>query len=139
MINIRYAKETDRAFWFCLDRHLPEAEFSGKVRDQMAYVLTLDGQPAGLLRWQLFWDSIPFCTMIQVASLQRGKGCGRKLMEHWEADMKQRGYRLLLISTQVDETAQYFYRKLGYRDCGGLLLDVPGYAQPMELFLLKAL
>ena len=72
MINIRYAKETDRAFWFCLDRHLPEAEFSGKVRDQMAYVLTLDGQPADLLRWQLFWDSIPFCTMIQVASLQRG-------------------------------------------------------------------
>lgn len=44
-----------------------------------------------------------------------------------------------MTSTQVDETAQHFYRKLGYRDAGGLLLDVPGYEQPMELFLIKAI
>ena len=35
-----------------------------------------------------------------------------------------------------------FYCKLGYRDAGGLLLDVSGYEQPMEpmeLFLIKAI
>lgn len=39
--------------------------------------------------------------------------------------------------TQVDEEAQHFYRKLGYQDAGSLLITVPEYQQPMELFLLK--
>ena len=37
----------------------------------------------------------------------------------------------------IDEDAQHFYRKLGYKDCGGLTVDVPGYEQPMELFMVK--
>ena len=44
---------------------------------------------------------------------------------------------MLLTSTQVDEEAQHFYRKLGYKDCGGFVIDVPGYEQPMEMFLIK--
>lgn len=51
--------------------------------------------------------------------------------------MKSQGYGMLLTSTQVDEAAQHFYRKLGYKDCGGFVIDIPRYAQPMELFLLK--
>lgn len=42
-----------------------------------------------------------------------------------------------LTSTQVDESAQHFYRKSGYKDCGSLILDIPKYAQPMEMFLVK--
>lgn len=38
-----------------------------------------------------------------------------------------------------DNTAQHFYRKLGYKDCGGFVLDIPGYEQPMELFFVKAI
>lgn len=52
--------------------------------------------------------------------------------------MKARGCGLLMTSTQVDETAQHFYRKL-IADAGGLLIDAPGYEQPMELFLIKAI
>ena len=58
-------------------------------------------------------------------------------MEHWENDMKAQGYGMLLTSTRVDEEAQHFYRKLGYRDCGGFMIDIPKYEQPMELFLIK--
>ena len=53
--------------------------------------------------------------------------------------MKSQGYCMVLTSTQVDEEAQHFYRKLGYKDCGGLVVDIQGYEQPMELFLIKAL
>ena len=60
-------------------------------------------------------------------------------MAHWERDMKAQGYGMLLTSTQVDEEAQHFYRKLGYRDCGGFVIDLPPFAQPMELFLLKGI
>ncbi len=67
------------------------------------------------------------------------RGYGKMLMEHWEEDMKKQGYGMLLVSTQVDEDAQHFYRKLGYRDCGGLIITVPEFAQPMELFMEKKL
>ena len=61
------------------------------------------------------------------------------LMEHWERDMHTRGYDLVMTSTQADENAQHFYRALGYRDCGGLILPFPGYEQPMEIILAKTI
>ncbi len=137
MTEIRYVQAGDRAFWYSLDRHLPEAEFMNKVRDRRGYVLLDDGAPIGLLRYNLFWDSIPFCTMLVIGPQHRRKGYGAQLIRHWELDMKARGYGMLLVSTQADESAQHFYRKLGYRDCGGLVIDVPKYAQPTELFFLK--
>lgn len=139
MTKIRYMQTDDEDFWYMLDRHLPKEEFTNKVHEKRGYVLTEDDHPAGLLRYNLFWDNIPFCTMLFVTEKYQGRGCGRKLMEHWEADMKSQGYGMLLTSTQVDETAQHFYRKLGYHDCGGLVMDVPGYEQPMELFMSKAI
>lgn len=139
MLHIRYVRQEDKEFWYRLDRHLPEAEFDRKVADRRGYVLLRGDTPIGLLRYNLFWDNTPFCTMLFVDWNHQGKGYGRLLMEHWERDMKARGYGMLLTSTQVDETAQHFYRKLGYKDCGGFVVDVPGYEQPMELFLVKGI
>jgi ribosomal protein S18 acetylase RimI-like enzyme len=65
------------------------------------------------------------------------KGYGKKLMEYWETEMKNQGFGIVMTSTQVDESAQHFYRKLGYKDCGGFVIDIPNYAQPMEMFLIK--
>lgn len=137
MITIRYVEESDRDFWYSLDAHLPEGEFDKKVRDKQGYILLEDDVPKGLLRYNLFWDNTPFCTMLFVNWDQQKKGFGRQLMEHWEEDMKSKGYGMLLTSTQVDEEAQHFYRKLGYKDCGGFTIDIPGYEQPMEMFLNK--
>ncbi|MBQ7359608.1 MAG: GNAT family N-acetyltransferase [Lachnospiraceae bacterium] len=139
MIEIRYVQMKDKDFWFSLDKHLPEREFISKVNEQRGYVLLVEGNPVGLLRYNLFWDNTPFCTMLFVDWEQHGKGYGRMLIEHWEKDMKAQGYGMLLTSTQVDEDAQHFYRKLGYKDCGGFTVDIPGYEQPMELFLSKGI
>lgn len=139
MIEIRYAQASDRSFWLDLDTHLPAEEFAHKVRTRRGYVLLTAGEPIGLLRYALFWDNTPFCTMLIVKQQFRGMGYGSKLMEHWENDMQSQGYGMLLTSTQVDETAQHFYRKLGYKDCGGFTIDIPAYAQAMELFLIKSI
>ncbi len=139
MISIRYVEFIDKEFWYSLDRHLPDKEFEKKVRDFQGYVLLKDGTPKGLLRYNLFWDNTPFCTMIFVDWRSQKKGYGRALIEHWENDMRRQGYGMIMTSTQVDEEAQHFYRKLGYRDCGGFKIDIQGHKQPMELFLSKAL
>lgn len=137
MIKIRYLEKSDKQFWYSLDKHLPQTEFENKVKTQRGYVLLSDDKPIGLLRYNLFWDNTPFCTMLFIDEGYRGKGYGKQLLEHWENDMKTQGYGMVLTSTQVDESAQHFYRRLGYKDCGGFVIDIPAYAQPMELFLIK--
>lgn len=139
MPEIRYVQPGDREFWFTLDKHLPEPEFENKIRNKQGYVMLESNKLVGLLRYNLFWDNTPFCTMLYVDEYYRGRGLGRQLMEFWEDDMKKRGYGMLLTSTQVDESAQHFYRKLGYKDCGGLVIDIPEFAQPMEMFFIKAI
>lgn len=139
MVHIRYVEQGDRAFWFQLDRHLSPEEFDKKVRDQMGYVLLEESNPVALLRYHLFWDNTPFCSMLFVAPDAQRRGYGRALMEHWEREMGALGYKIVLVSTQADEDAQHFYRKLGYKDAGGLVLNCPAYSQAMELFFVKAL
>lgn len=46
----------------------------------------------GLLRFNLFWDNTPFCTMLYVEPDFQKKGYGKKLMEHWENEMRSKGY-----------------------------------------------
>lgn len=137
MICVRHMEISDKAFWYSLDRHLPEREFENKVSLKQGYVLLKDEKPIGLLRYNLFWDNTPFCTMLYVALDYQGQGFGKALMRHWEEEMRQFGYGMVMTSTQVDENAQHFYRKLGYKDSGCLVIDIPKYAQPMEMFLIK--
>ncbi len=136
---IRFAEQQDKEAWYALDRHLPETVFEEKVQNKQGYVCVEDGKIIGVLRYNLFWDNTPFCTMLFIDSDHRGQGYGIQLMQHWEQDMKSQGYGMLMTSTQVDEDAQHFYRKLGYKDCGGFVVDVPGYEQPMEMIMIKGL
>ena len=138
-MDIKYVNKENKEFWYQLDKHLPEAEFEKKIRDKQGYVLYEDGKPIGILRYNLFWDNTPFCTMLYVGNADQKKGYGRALMQFWEEDMKNRGYGMVMTSTRVDEQAQHFYRKLGYKECGGFTLDIPGFEQPMEMILTKEL
>ena len=136
---IRYIEDQDRTAWNLLDRHLPAPEFDEKVRTKQGYVYIKDEEIIGILRYNLFWDNTPFCTMLFIDGKYRGLGYGKQLMEHWEQEMRTKGYGMVMTSTQVNEDAQYFYRKLGYKDAGGFTIDIPGYEQPEELILIKAL
>ena len=108
MTKMKYVKISDKEFWYTLDRHLPEKEFERKVNSKQGYVLLENDKPVGLLRYNLFWDNTPFCTMLFIDWNNQKKGYGKQLLEYWEKDMKSQGYDFVLTSTQVDETAQHF-------------------------------
>jgi GNAT superfamily N-acetyltransferase len=139
MFQIRYLSEKDKEFWYTLDRHLSEEEFAKKVADKRGYIILDNEKPIGILRFNMFWDNTPFLTLIYIDFSYHKKGYGRKAMEYWENDMATQGYKIIMTSTQVDEDAQHFYRKLGFKDCGCLVLDIPGFEQPLEMFMAKAL
>lgn len=137
MADIRHATKEDRDFWFKLDNHLSTEVFEQKVRDGMAYLLIENERPIGLLRYHLFWDNTPFCTMLSIETTYQSQGYGKMLMSFWENEMKDQGYGMLMTSTQVDENAQHFYRNIGFREAGSLIIDIPKYKQPMEMFFIK--
>jgi ribosomal protein S18 acetylase RimI-like enzyme len=64
-----------------------------------------------------------------------GKGYGMQLISFWEEEMHKLGYDSVMTSTLSNERAQHLYRRLGYEDCGCLLM--PGEA--LEILFSKRL
>ena len=98
-----------------------------------------DSRPIGVLRYNLFWDSIPFLTLIYINDAFRKKGFGKQALLHWENEMRAHGHAMLMTSTLANEEAQHFYRKLGYTQKGSLFLANTPFDQPEELFFAKVL
>ena len=117
------------------DRHIDGEELAESIRRDRVLIMEQDGERVGWLRWNLFWDNTPFMNLLYLLDDCRGQGMGRALVDRWEADMAGKAFRRVMTSTQSNEDAQHFYRKLGYRDAGALLLP----DEPAELFFVKEL
>jgi len=135
--NMTHATMRDKQYvcsgWF------PENEFTLKVRDRRCYILRLGKKRIGVMVFNLIFDMVPFLTLMHIEEPYQRKGYGTKAMARWEDDMRSLGYKMIMVSTQVNEDGQHFYRKLGYKDMGGIVMDIPPFVQPMEMFLGKAL
>ncbi len=133
--DLRTACAEESELWYSFDRHLPLHEFERKVQREECFFIEHEGNALGILRYNLFWDNTPFLNLIYIESDYQKKGFGRQAIEEWESRMCALGYEFVMTSTQVDENAQHFYRKLGYTDCGCLCSEI--LDQPMEMFMIK--
>ena len=117
-IITRFADINDY-LWLCEhDKHISE-KYLKKIDNKEIYVAEINGKIIGWLGFNLFWDNIPFMNMIFLLEEFQKMGIGKKLAKHWEEEMKLKGYTNILTSTQTNEEAQHFYRKLGYKEIGG--------------------
>ena len=132
---IRYANENDVEIISKYDKHISKEELENIIRLQRVIVMFEDNTFIGWLRYNLFWDNTPFMNMLYLLDNERGKGKGSQLVAFWENEMKNKKYEFVLTSTQSNEEAQFFYRKLGYIDSGSLLLP----NEPLEIILYKKL
>ena len=135
MYEIRYADFNDFEILKELDKHVSESELKRIIDLKRVLVMYQSGEFIGWLRFGMFWDNIPFMNMLYILDGHRRKGLGGELVRFWEGEMIKQGYRRALTSTQSDEQAQFFYRKMGFSDCGALLL--PG--ETLEIFFVKDL
>ncbi|OMF36899.1 GNAT family N-acetyltransferase [Paenibacillus sp. FSL H8-0548] len=118
------------------DPHLEEKLILPKIREREIYLVQDESDAIlGWMRYGYFWDNTPFMNMIWIEEPYRKRGLGKYVVEFWEQEMKQQGFMLVMTSTQADEDAQHFYRRLGYRDAGCLILDT----QPLEIIFTKKL
>ena len=133
MIKIRYANLSDKEILLSNDSHIKENVCEESIKNNRIIVLIIDGSFAGWLRWNLFWDEIPFMNMLYVLEEYRGKGYGAQLVEFWENEMIKLGYDKVMTSSQANEFAQHFYRKLGYQDAGSFF----SFCNDLEIIFTK--
>ncbi|MBQ7922046.1 MAG: GNAT family N-acetyltransferase [Clostridia bacterium] len=128
---IELAKGKEKQKIAKLDRHIPSPRLGECIGNGRVYVLKDDsvkngGQNhrlkdpiVGVLRYSLFWQTIPFLDLLYIDESYRRMGYGTKMMREWENDMARCGYQYVMTSTQADEDAWRFYEKLGYQRVGG--------------------
>ena len=135
-MEIRLANRNDQQGVIKYDSHIHHNTVDKCIQDQLVYVLCDEENIVGILRYSLFWQSIPFLDLLYIDEAYRGKGYGRHMMDHWEAVKQTMQYEYVMLSTQEDETAKYFYEKLGYRRIGAFL---PPDQDADEIMYLKML
>ena len=118
------------------DRHIHHSRIEACIGNGQIMTLCDGSEIVGVLRYNLFWQSIPFLDLLYIDKAYRGKGYGRQMMSDWEASMRCIGYPYVMLSTQEDETAKFFYEKLGYRRIGAFL---PPEQDADEIMYLKEL
>lgn len=119
-----YANKTDFQYILDNDIHISRELIQTKIQEkEIIIVRDSDKKNIGWLRYGYFWDNTPFMNMLYLNEAYRYKGIGTKLVRFWEREMKRKGYNLVMTSTLSNEQAQHFYRKLGYKDSGCLLLE----------------
>ena len=134
-IIIRYADINDHLRLAEHDKHISEIKLKNKINNNEVYVIEKNREIIGWLRYSLFWDNIPFMNMVYILAEYQKMGIGKMLVIYWEKEMKKKGYDNVLTSTQSNEEAQHFYRKLGYKEIGGFKY----FNDPYEIIFQKIL
>jgi len=132
-MGIEFATQGDLEQISLLDKHIQKEELARLISVNRVLVAKDENKLCGWLRYNLFWDNTPFMNLIYVLDKYQGKGIGKQLVAKWEQTMKKHGHNRVLTSTLSNEEAQHFYRKLGYIDCGSLLLP----NEPLEILFIK--
>ncbi|WP_284645965.1 GNAT family N-acetyltransferase [Paenibacillus silviterrae] len=128
------ATDLDYGYLHEHDRHISQSLLLQKIKNNEIYILrNKDESNIGWMRYGYFWDNTPFMNMIWISEPFRGKGLGTQAVLFWENEMQRKGFALVMTSTLSNERAQHFYRKLGYRDAGCLLLE----NEPLEIIMTK--
>lgn len=133
--EIGFAAESNYTYIAERDRHILEHLIKPKINAHEILILRLGEAYAGWLRFGYFWDNTPFMNLLWLDEEYRSLGYGSKTVRHWEELMRNQGHKTVLTSTQSNEGAQHFYRKLGYTDAGCLLQE----DEPLEILLQKKL
>lgn len=130
-MTIELAQNKDKQKIARLDTHIPYPRLDECIRKGQIYVLKddsvkyggenhrLKAPVVGVLRYGLFWQTIPLLELLYIDEAYRSRGFGRAMMKKWENEMAAQGYEYVMTSTQADEGAWQFYERLAYRRVGG--------------------
>jgi GNAT superfamily N-acetyltransferase len=139
-VHVRNATVADREWLRSRDIHVASEAWLDRCLNLGDYLIAErgGGESVGFLRYSWFWGVFPYMDMIRIDELWRGKGIGAALVRAWEAEMRSRGVKLLMASSQSDEPEpQAFHRRNGFVPSGQI--SFAPEQMPAEIFMTKVL
>ncbi len=124
-ITVRFAQERD-VDWCMYTGGMTSDEFvKRKVDLKEIVVAEIGGSPVGYLQFDYLWPgyrfSVPLISFINVLKEHQRRGVGRSILGFLERHLHRKGYKLLLSSSQVNESdPQEWHRHMGFYECGFL-------------------
>lgn len=111
-------QDVDRA----LEQHVSDEDILRASIEGGRVVVAVDGDDVvGYVRYEWFWDRIPYCMLARVKPSHQRQGFGHALYELVEEGLRERGIPFWLSSTEEDnERSLAFHRALGFRPIGEL-------------------
>lgn len=82
MITLKKAEEEDANFRATVDGHVKS------IADGRAYIILNDGAPVGVIAYTMFWEELPFLTLIKLLPEYRRRGFGRVAIALFEEELK---------------------------------------------------
>ncbi|MBB3644937.1 ribosomal protein S18 acetylase RimI-like enzyme [Rhizobium sp. BK619] len=138
MVEIAKPGLTDKDWLFCEDNHVGKQWVLRCIDLGEYFVARKQGEIVGFLRFSRFWGRIPYLEMIRVREGHRRSGVGTALYRAWEGEMRESGARLLMTSSECDESRpQDWHRRNGFSETGSI--ELPGIQTVPEIFFLKKL
>jgi len=83
-MKIEIASKSDLVQISKLDMHISKEELARLIATERIFVAKEKGKICGWLRFNLFWDNIPFMNLIYVVEEYRNKHLGKELVKTWE-------------------------------------------------------
>jgi GNAT superfamily N-acetyltransferase len=97
------------------ESYLEEGIAFGRV-----FIARSDEEVAGYLIYHLIWGNTPFLALVRVLQEFQGRGIGRALIGELERTLRAEGFKALISSSTVNESANDFHEKMGFRKIGAL-------------------
>ena len=136
MVEVANASQADIDWLVREDAGSGEAWVSRCVALGEYLVAREAGEIVGYLRFSHFWGRVPYMEMIRVLPGHRRSGVGTALFLAWEDAMRGDGARLLMTSSECDESRpQDWHRRNGFSETGAI--ELPGLQSVPEVFFIK--
>lgn len=136
---LRKMNVEDKKYVMKRNKVITEKVFTKLVDSNTGFMIIENNEVVGFLDYSLLWNKMPFLNFLYISEKARRQGYGSLGVLCWETEMKNLGYKRVIVSTRADEMSQNLFRKLNYLDCGSIVFNEQPYKQPIEIFLTKAL
>ena len=125
-MDIRLASAEDQEQILKYDRHIPLDRVMACIHDGLVTVLCDAHEIVGVLRYNLFWQTIPFLDLLYLDEAYRGKGYGKQMLGlalRFAFDILK-VQKVTLGVLENNPGAYHCYQAAGFRD---VHMDEPEY------------
>ena len=121
IITIVQANTNDLDWLSKVDASASQEAILHQIEAGEVLVANICGEPAGLLRFDYLWTTMPYISQLRVLKPFRKRGVAKALLGILEGNMRQQEYGFLISSTMPDNPiSQKWHRRMGFIEIGFL-------------------